>query len=142
MAKLLYDNLTTAQRDFFLKYLWNGVGSDNLPKPPSFIFSDASKYHDFSSFSGGTEADRQAGSHEFFWKCHDAVRLQPMWKRPFYYLMSYIYYFILIRVDSFSWSYFEAPAQNWAEFIDHVKQFYIERNKDIPDWLTTAETIQ
>jgi len=140
--KLLYDNLTTAQRQFFLKYLYNGVGSGSFPiKPPRFVFSNAAKYHDFASWSGGTEKDRIEASREFFHKAHDTIRQQPWRKQPFYYFISYVYYRILKKVDGMSWSYFTAPAKDWTEFIDHVRQYYIQEGKDIPEYLNGAEAI-
>lgn len=143
MNKLLYDDLTNDQREWFLKYLWNGVGSNSLPlKPPAFVFSEASKYHDYSSFSGGDEQDRIEASKEFFHKAHSTIRKQPLRKRPFYYLISYIYYRVLKKVDGITWSYYERPASNWFEFIQRVKDYFYKEHQSIPDWLVGAEFIE
>lgn len=48
-----YSELSTKQLNFFLKYIWNGVGSREYIRPPQFIFSEASKSHDFFFFFVG-----------------------------------------------------------------------------------------
>ena len=138
---ILLDDLTPNQLDFFLKYLWNGVGSDNYIKPPAFVFREASKFHDFASWRGGKEVDRIAASNEFFHKMHDMIRIQPWRKRPLYYLLAYIYYRILEYVDSCSWSYSDRPANDWNEFIQAVRDYYISVKKPIPEYLRDAEKI-
>lgn len=137
---LLYDNLTDNQRKFFLQYLWNGMG-DNLLAPPAFIFSKASEYHDFFSFSGGTESDRIWATKDFFHKCHDAVRKEPLYKRPFYYFISYTYYWFLQKGDALTWTYLLKPANTWPEFISNVIFYYNTRNTPIEPALIGAENI-
>lgn len=140
--KLIYENLTDNQRKFFLSYIYNGVGSDSLPKPPPLIFAKAAEFHDFAAFRGGTEEDRLASEKEFFHKCHDAVREQPLLKRPFYYVISYIYYYILRKADRFTWEYYPAPAEDWKHFIAHFRKRYLGlHNNVMPEWLKGAENI-
>lgn len=122
--KIYYQDLTKNQLKFFLKYVFNGLGSDSFPKPPPLIFMDAAKEHDFWAWVGGTEEDRKWATKEFFHRAHDAVRKERKWKRPFYYLMSYIYYYILRKFDGLTWEY------------------YIKKQGYLPSWLIGAEYIR
>jgi hypothetical protein len=124
---LLYDDLTQKQKDFFLKYIWNGVGSREYPKPPQLIFREASIYHDFGYFRGGPESLRKEVDREFFHKAHSAVRRLPIAQRPFYYAMSYIYFYGLKKLGSKAWELYPEPAKTWEEFLNRVYA-YFDRN--------------
>jgi len=139
---LYYEELTSNQLAFFLEKIWNDIGSQELPiKPPPLIFSEASKPHDYYYFSGGARKNRKWSDKEFLHRAHDAVRLQPIYKRPFYYMMAYVYYYSLKKLGKISWEKYPAPAKDWKEFIERVRAFYKRDTPTIPDWLVGAENI-
>lgn len=121
---LLYEDLSVKQKDFFLKYIWNGVGSREFVKPPALIFDEPSMYHDFAYFRGGTDEDRKQADKEFFHKAHDEVRKKAVWQRPFYYTMSYVYFYGLKKLGGKAWEYYDKPADTWEEFLAHVYAYF------------------
>jgi hypothetical protein len=135
---LLYNDLTQKQRDWFLTYVWNGVGSREYIKPPQLIFEEASKWHDFGYFRGGNEDLRKEVDREFFHKAHSAVRKQPIAQRPFYYAMSYVYFYGLKKLGSKAWELYPEPAKTWEEFVDRVFAFFDrepDRKDRPPNWV-------
>ena len=125
------DELTLKQKEYFLKNIWNGVGSREYPDVPDFIFGEASKYHDFAYFRGGDENDRKEADRDFFHRAHSAVRKQPLLKRPFYYVLSYTYFYSLKKLGGKAWEYYPAPAKNWNEWLAHVNTFF-DREPQFP----------
>lgn len=121
---LEFDNLTKLQKEFFLEFIWNGVGSREFAKPPQLIFANASVYHDFAYFRGGNESDRKIADKDFFHRSHSSTRKQHTYTRPFYYVMSYVYFYGLKKIGGKAWEYYDAPAQNWKEFLDHVYAYF------------------
>jgi hypothetical protein len=131
--KLQYSDLTPKQLDYFLKYIWNGVGSREFVKPPQLIFSEASKLHDFQYFRGGTDSDRKASDKDLLHHMHDAVRAQKLYIRPIYYFLAAIYYIVLSKLGKVAWEYYDKPAQTWDEFLYHLDAYFDrEPNKKRP----------
>jgi hypothetical protein len=142
MPGIQYSDLTLKQKEFFLEHIWNGVGSDSFIKPPPLIFLEASKYHDCLEWAGGTEEDREWAIKDFFHKAHEAVRAQSVWKRPYYYLLSYTYYYFLRKLDGFTWEYYPKPAQTWTGLVKHFKKRYLGLHNNVePAWLRNSEHI-
>jgi len=100
-----YDTLTDEQKDFFLTHIWNGVGSDHYPflNPHDLIFKEASIYHDFYYWRGGSERLRKLADKDFLHRCHVAIRKLPMKRRLFYYIAAYVYYFALTMFGKKAW---------------------------------------
>lgn len=125
---LQYEELTPEQKKFFLEHVWNGVGSREYPDVPDFIFSEASIYHDFAYFRGGDEKDRKKADKEFLHRAHHAVRKQPKWKQPYYYLLTALYYFGLKKLGKKAFEYYPAPAKDWDEFMAHVSTYFASKD--------------
>lgn len=134
MGKYLLTDLTPTQLEFFLKYVYNGVGSDELGiDPPDSIFKGAAKGHDFRCFVGGTDHDRIESDKEFLKDCLDRINKSPVWKRPLYKILAYVYYFALWMGSKYAWEYYDKPAENWEEFIKHVIAYH-DREKEPYPW--------
>jgi len=128
---LVYDKLTEKEKKFFKDYIWNGVGSRSFfVNPHDLIFKEASLYHDFYYWRGGPQELRELADKDFFHRCHSAVRKQPKYKRPFYYLTSYVYFAFLRMLGKVAWEYSEKPSKTFKELLDKV-HFYYDNNPNI-----------
>lgn len=135
-------DLTPKQLEFFLTYIFNGVGSrEFFINPRDFIFKNAAKTHDLKYFCGGNDTLRKIADKNFFEECCKAVLRQPGYKRVFYFPIAYVYYSALILLGKYAWEYYDTPAGTWPEFIQHAKNSYIRKKKAIPEYLNNAENI-
>jgi hypothetical protein len=114
---LSYDSLTKEQKDFFKQHIWNGVGSKHfIIDPHDLIFKEASIYHDFFYWRGGTTQIRKLADKDFLHRCHSSIRRLPKKRRPFYYLAAYVYYTTLRLLGKFAWE--SGPTcQTWQELL-------------------------
>lgn len=130
---LSYDKLTSNQKDFFKKYIWNGVGSSHYTiNPHDLIFKNASIYHDFNYFRGGNDELRELADSDFINRSLAAVRSQKFYKQPFYWVVAYIYYFGLVIFGKKAWEYYEEPADSWSEFMSRVESAFIREGRKYP----------
>lgn len=114
---LSYDNLTKEQKEFFLRHIWNGVGSNHFfINPHDLIFKEASIYHDFYYWRGGTDLIRKMADKDFFHRCHSKIRELPKRRRPFYYAAAYVYYYTLKLLGKHAWEK-GATCQTWQELL-------------------------
>jgi len=119
---LAYDSLSKAQKDYFLEHIWNGVGSSHFfINPHDLIFKEASIYHDFYYWRGGSDELRKLADKDFFHRCHEKIRKLPKKRRPFYYISAYVYYFTLKILGKTAWEKRPLPCQTWEEL---MQQFY------------------
>src|SRR3990172_7684588 len=122
---LQYDQLTHNQQEFFKKYIWNGVGYDHYPiNPHDLIFKEASVYHDYYFFRGGSNELRLLADKDFLVRGLKAVQEQKRLLKPVYWIIAYVYYFALILLSKKAWEYYDEPSADWKEFIDRVKKSY------------------
>jgi hypothetical protein len=127
MDRFSYFSFTDKQKNYFDKYIWNGVGSrEFFINPHDLIFKEASKHHDAEYFIGGTEEDRILADKAFLHQMHQAVRRQSKWKRPFYYLAASIYSIFLKKLGKFAFEYTERRAETFEEMLKHYHN-YLER---------------
>ena len=122
-----YDTLTDEQREYFLTYIWNGVGSrDFSVTPPQLIFRGPSAYHDFAYWLGGTEEDRNKADKQFLIDELDQVRREKhITQKPFYFMMAYVYYLGLAAIGKKAFEY-GGPRTNWEEY----KSYYEKRQAE------------
>jgi hypothetical protein len=119
------EDLTKEQRDWFMTYIWNGPGSRDYPiQPPELIFNIPSIRHDFEYFRGGTEEDRKETDKHFLDESLAIVKERPIYTRPFYFSISYIYYFGLVLLGSKAWEYYDKPAETWNEYLQHIVKYF------------------
>lgn len=131
-AGLSFDKLTEKQKNYFARFIWNGVGSRNFfINPHDLIFKEASLYHDFYYWRGGPIELKALADKDFFHRCHSAVRKQPLWKRPFYYFVAVIYYKFL-ALGKIAWEYGEKPCQTWQELLANFYQYHEDNPKVRP----------
>ncbi|CAB4141259.1 hypothetical protein UFOVP410_98 [uncultured Caudovirales phage] len=128
---LSYDSLTENQKAYFLKYIWNGVGSRHFfINPHDLIFKEASVYHDFYYWRGGPLTLKKLADKDFLHRCHHSVRQQPRYKQIlFYYPIAGIYYFFL-KFGKKAWEKRVTPCKTWEELLE---QFYT-KNKNSPKY--------
>jgi len=114
--KLELNKLTPKQYEYFKTHIYNGVGSDHFfINPHDLIFKLAAEAHDFAYWRGGTDEDRVISDKIYLRDSLSAIRLQPRWKRIFYYPIAYIYYFFLTIFGRFAFEYRNAPIETWRE---------------------------
>lgn len=114
---LSYDSLSESQRNYFLKNIWNGVGSRHFfINPHDLIFKEASVYHDFYYWRGGPLNLKDIADKDFLHRCHSAVRKQSKIKQPFYYFIAATYYFFL-KFGKTAWESRAEPCQTWNDLL-------------------------
>lgn len=128
VSALKYENLTEEQKIYFLKYIYNGVGSrEFFINPHDLIFKEAAKIHDFEYFVGGTEERRLIIDRNFLDDCLFAANKRPFLRRQLYKIVAYVYYFFLMMLGRFAWEYYPEPADTWEEFLSRYK-LYLNKN--------------
>jgi hypothetical protein len=89
MTDISFKDLTEEEK----KLVCNGCGGKGgLIDPPEFFFKASCNHHDFNYWRGCTESDRKKADKGFYEAMKEDVKLQPVFKRPFFYLMAWIYY--------------------------------------------------
>lgn len=128
MVKILqYEELTPEQKEYFLKNIWNGVGSREFPiDPHDLIFGPASVLHDFEYWRGGNESYRIAADKTFLKNCLSLVKKQPKYKQPFYYVAAYVYYCFLTTLGKYAFEYSTEPAKTWEELLERFLKYQEE----------------
>jgi len=126
LCGLSYDSLTKDQKEFFLTHIWNGVGSDHYTlNPHDLIFKNASIYHDFYYWRGGPKFLRKLADKDFYHRCKDAARKKSAIKRPFYYVICYIYYVGLKLFGKKAWETGKV-CQTWDELLERYSSRILE----------------
>lgn len=111
------EDLTDEQYEFFIRHIWNGVGSQEFAlKPPALIFNPASVRHDFYYWRGGGEIERLAADVRFLNEALQACDYMPWTTRWFYVGAAHVYYRGLRVLGQRSFEYSERPAETWEEF--------------------------
>jgi hypothetical protein len=112
-----YDALTQQQKQFFNEHIWNGVGSRHFfINPHDLIFKEASVYHDFYYWRGGSNELRVLADKDFLSRCLDKIQKLPPKRRPFYYVAAYTYYFFLKTFGKAAWEKGEV-CKTWEELM-------------------------
>lgn len=134
MAKYLeFEDLTEKQYQFFMDYIYNGVGSDQLGvKGPEFIFRAAAKVHDFEGYGGGTEEDRIISDNKFLASALLEIKKRKPYKKYIYTPIAYLYYYILKIFSKAAWDYYPERPKTWKEFLIRVEAILSKQNKQVP----------
>lgn len=122
-------NLSKQEYKFFIKNIWNGVGSEYLPKPPPFIFKRASIRHDFLYWAGGCKKERKEADLIFLEECIRACNCKKyrfkIFKKIIYILIAFLYWISLRIIGGLSFEYCEEQC---IEFNCIIKKW--RRNED------------
>ena len=87
--RIRFRDLTDSQK----KSICNGCGGKGgFINTPQFLFKADCNQHDFNYWLGCTEADRKKADKQFYSAMKDDVKRQPVMKRPFLYMVAFIYY--------------------------------------------------
>ena len=115
------EDLTPEQYQYFLRNVWNGVGSQEYAiKPPELCFALPSVRHDFYYWRGGTEADRLAADRRFLADALVEARRYRGVQRAFYVNAAYLYFYGLRALGTKAFEYGERPCQTWDELLARV----------------------
>lgn len=119
MTKVRFRDLTEDQK----KLICNGCGpKGGYFKPPNFIFKDSCNHHDFNYWLGYTEKDRKKADLQFYQAMKRAIKLQPWYKRFYYYIVAYIYYRSVryFGKSAFNYSDREKTLEDLLKEIDNI----------------------
>lgn len=117
-------DLTPDQYSYYMKNIYNGVGSRSYSiNPRDFIFKKAAEYHDFRYISGGTENNRLESDLEYDLWAKKAIQDEPnIFLRNFYKLVHKIYFYVLQKLGKNAWEYYDEPSKTWDEFIERFQK--------------------